>query len=391
MLFFILEGNDYNFNMKREGQAFIIVVIVFGLIVSVFAISISTAMRSQALEETEIYQREQALYLAQMGINQMIYNINNGTTYTNGQSINGTSPDIGTYKATYYTPDTSGYNGIAYIKSEGTVGLYTRVIYASLQGSGSTEVFKYCLYSENGGNDSVRNINNQQYPSYTFNSSAGVLPTVNINSYESIADSFSPTNPPVIFGTSCTYTYTTADSGKLLFFDNGGTGTDLTINFTGSISINLSIATNYPNVTISAGLDGTNTITWNPVIKNIGGSDVTFPILVHNPSSTSTSFTIDFSDLKAKKDTLLINGFIFSNSISNFDYYEHGAPKNSIRITGELMVKGFDPKSPIGGKNGDRLTITRTIFSQDYFLNPPPYFNTSTVTQFLPSSFREEY
>jgi len=82
MLFFISEENDYNFNMKRKGQALIIVVIVFGLIVSVFAISISTAMRSQALEETEIYQREQALYLAQMGINQIIYNINDGTTYT---------------------------------------------------------------------------------------------------------------------------------------------------------------------------------------------------------------------------------------------------------------------------------------------------------------------
>ena len=132
MLFFISGENDYNFNMKRKGQALIIVVIVFGLIVSVFAISISTAMRSHALEETEIYQREQALYLAQMGINQMIYNINNGTTYTNGQSINGTSPDIGTYKATYITPDNSGYGGIATIKGEGTVGQFTRRIFVSL-------------------------------------------------------------------------------------------------------------------------------------------------------------------------------------------------------------------------------------------------------------------
>jgi len=116
--------------MRRKGQAFIVVVLIFALIMSVFAISISTAMRSHALEETEIYQREQALYLAQMGINQMIYNINydGSTSTTSGNSPSG----IGTYIATYITPDSSGYGGIATIKGEGTVGQFIRKIFVSL-------------------------------------------------------------------------------------------------------------------------------------------------------------------------------------------------------------------------------------------------------------------
>ncbi|MCX6083773.1 MAG: hypothetical protein NT102_02245 [Caldiserica bacterium] len=119
--------------MRRKGQAFTVVVLIFALIMSVFATSISTAMRSHALEETEIYQREQALYVAQMGINEMIYNVNNGTAYTNGQYITGTSPSgIGTYKATYITPDSSGYGGSATIRGEGTVEKFTRAIYVSL-------------------------------------------------------------------------------------------------------------------------------------------------------------------------------------------------------------------------------------------------------------------
>ena len=375
MLFFILEGNDYNFNMKRKGQAFIIVVIIFGLIVSVFAISISTAMRSQALEETEIYQREQALYLAQMGINQMIYNINDGTTYTDGQSINGTPPDIGTYKATYYTPDTSGYNGIAYIKSEGTVGLYTRVIYASLQGSGSTEVFKYCLYSANGGYDGITNpstsLINLQYVGYGYNSLSGTLPSVDLNSYRNISDRVITNN---------SYTYSLSDSGKLLYFDYTGGSDTLSLYFFNFTSITLSIATNYPNVVIYAGSNSRTTITWNPASKTIGGSQVTLPILVHNPPSGS--FTIDFTDNLAKKDTLLINGFIFSNSTTSFKYISSPpGQRNYINITGELMVKSI---VSIAG-NG---TIN---YTNDYFTNPPPYFITGNFIRFLPSSFREEY
>jgi hypothetical protein len=119
--------------MRRKGQALVVVVLILALIMSVYATSISTAIRSQALEGTEIYQREQALYIAQMGINQMIYNANNGTTYASGQTITGTSPSgIGSYRTTYVTPDVSGYGGTATIKGEATVGQFTRVVYVSL-------------------------------------------------------------------------------------------------------------------------------------------------------------------------------------------------------------------------------------------------------------------
>jgi type II secretory pathway pseudopilin PulG len=144
---------------NRHGQALIIVVIIIAVIMAVFANSLTTQLRYHAQEETEIYQREQALYLAEMGINQMIFNINNGTTYNDGDTITGNFSDIGNYTATYHTPDDSGFGGSSYIESAGTVGKFTRKVFVSVQSGGSTDAFKYCLFTLTGGNDGVDDAN----------------------------------------------------------------------------------------------------------------------------------------------------------------------------------------------------------------------------------------
>jgi hypothetical protein len=370
MLFFILERNDYNFNMKRKGQALIIVVIIFALIVSVFAISISTAMRSHALEETEIYQREQSLYLAQMGINQMIYNINDGETYR--QPISDASPSgIGTYVATYYTPDTSSYDGNAYIKGEGTVGQYTRVVYASLQGS--TEEFKYCLFTSTGGRDGVNsdsNFTNSVYgvdpiaKKYAYNTSAATIPTPDMSWY---------TDPPNYekyheYSSNTTYNPTTYnDTGKVVFINYTGSDSSdtLTITFTSS-PISLSLITNFPN--IATNIDGTwDSVSWN---------GLTYPILVHQIAYSNMQFNVN---LKGNK-TLTLNGFVYTNATFTASYSAH----SFLTINGEMVTNSLE-------NIADKIKFN---YINDYFNNPPPHFiytPSGAGVKFLPSSFREEY
>jgi len=114
---------------NRKGQALIVVVIIMAVVMAVFANSLTTGIRSHSLTETEVYQREQALYLAETGVNRMIFNINNGATYNDGDSISGTVSGIGSYESIYHTPDDSGYGGSAYIESIGTVGEFFDIIF----------------------------------------------------------------------------------------------------------------------------------------------------------------------------------------------------------------------------------------------------------------------
>jgi type II secretory pathway pseudopilin PulG len=355
--------------MRQKGQALIVVVIIFALIMSVFAISISTAMRSNALEETEIYQREQDLYLAQMGINKMIYNINSGTTYTNGQYIAGTSPSgIGSYKATYITPDTSGFGGIATIKGEGTVGQFTRVIYSSLQGSGSAEVFKYCLYTSTGGKDSIGDPDTSYFlnpfgPSYFYNPTGSyTIPSPDWSWYTTAGNYQIKRD----FSASTLYdptSSTTNDTGKVVFINYTGNVSSATLTISFNSSIGLSVITNFPSITTT--INGT----WNSV--NLSG--LTYPILVHQTAYSDTQFNIN---LKSNR-TLAINGFVYTNATFAASY----SGQSNLTINGEMVANSL----------GDIADKIKFNYINDYFGKPPPHFIVSSSMEFLPSSYREEY
>jgi len=323
MLFFISEENDYNFNMKRKGQAFIIVVIIFGLIVSVFAISISTAMRSQALEETEIYQREQALYLAQMGINQMIYNINNGADYTTplNNSITITAPGVpdAEGKAIYYKDDDikTKYGGAGYIEGIGTVNKsqsqpITRRIFISL----TSEAFKYCLYTSTGGRDAVNNdsyFNNPIYGnSYLYNTIAGMIPTPDTSFY--LTDS---NYDGVINAGNNDYTYIVpeADLEKLVLVKFTKANKTLTINFNNITSSNfqITIATNAKDVTIENIRPPDRT--WSGAIRD----GITYPLLIHMGTGT-VDMQLTEKYLWYEYD-LTFQGFIYTGGSISITYW----------------------------------------------------------------------
>ena len=389
--------------MKRKGQALIVVVIIFALIVSVFAISLSTSMHYQALEATEIYQREQALYLAQMAINQMIYNINDGANYTNplNNSITITAPSVpdAEGKAIYYTPDDSGYGGMATVKGEGTVGKFPRVIYASLQPWGFKDAFKYCLFTATGN---YTKTNYDEYPTigftnntwsdYTYNTFSATTPYPDWSWYTNSSNYPAELFVPIDLTGNQSYNPFTSGSGKVVYIHyTGSTATDtLTVEFTSEDSstpnINLSIITDYPVVvfkhigTKTNGNKGWDT-SWNPI-----NYDPThqYPLLIHNPTLTSSSSVTFNEDLKGNDNhTFTVNGLIYSKSSMKFLYSAKSPPGTAysgyITIKGELIANSLNT-------DWDYNETTFT-YSNNYFTNPPPHF----IYKFLPHSFREEY
>ena len=355
----------------KKGRAFLIAVIVIAIIVSVFTISVSNSLRSQSLEGTEIYQREQALYVAEYGINQMIYNINNGTTYSNGQSITGNSvSNVGTYKATYITPDNSGFGGSAVIKGEGTVGQFTRVIYASLSSAGDPNVYKYCMFTGSGGKDSLSGADttyftNNIYSGYFYNKTASTIPDVNLTSFA---------NDPHYTTRNYTgnYTYTPVNNGMVYLHYTGTGNATLTINF--NSSVRCSIITDFPNVTVNF-----STATWSAI--TIGS--IQYPLIVHkSPYGTSSSFTIQPSSLWYGSFTL--NGILYTNA--KFDVNYDSLFGNSYSINGMLIAGDIANLSPSGFFDSFRISYT-----YDYYSNVPPYFSYATVTKFVITSLLEEY
>jgi len=377
--------------MKRKGQALIIVVIVFALIISVFAISISTAMRSQALEETEIYQREQALYLAQMGINQMIYNINNGADYTTppNNSITITAPGVpdAEGKAIYHKDDDieTKYGGAGYVEGIGTVNKsqsqpVTRRIFVSL----TSEAFKYCLYTSTGGKDGIgwpdtNYFSNPSYGSSYFYNPAGsyTIPYPDWDWYTTNYQVY-PTHDETKDFTYNPFTDQGQENVVYIHYTGNKKNATLTVKLENESSINLSIITDYPIVNLEEfGKDAGGDFTWNPVTYN--GN--TYPILVHSSTSESAGLTIDYNE----KKTLTLNGFIYTNK--ELDKIS-SANESTININGELMA------SSLGEDFIKAINIKREIkftYSNDYFTNPPPHFITVTGTKFKPYSFREEY
>ncbi len=372
---------------KRKGQALIIVVIIIAIIIAVFANSYTTRLRYHTQEETEIYQREQALYIAGIGVNQMIFNINNGTTYNDGDSITNNVSGIGTYATTYHTPDDSGYGGSAYIESVGTVGEISRKVFVSVQLGGSSDAFKYCLYTSTGGRDGIADdsyFNNSFYGNpFLYNKSQAVTPYPDPNYYnKNYSEKYKDLSKK---GNNPKYKVESGDLGKVIYIETKDNAT-LTIDFEkiSQTSFNLSIITNAKNVTIKNLYPrGTSsTITWSGA-KNSKDNDSVYPVITHLGTDTTT---FEFNNYY--NATLKLNGFIYTAGDLYMNYDLLGIiPVSKGEFDGEVIEK--DPQNKLGGDDGTRTTMN---YVTDYYTNPPPHFIVpGSVTKVLPGSFREEY
>ena len=366
---------------KRNGQAVIIVVLIIAIVMAVFANSLTAQIRFHAREETEIYQREQALYLAEIGVNQMIFNINSGTTYNDGDSISNNVSGIGTYTAIYHTPDNSGYGGSAYIESVGTVGSFSRKIFTSIQlGGNSSDAFKYCLYTSAGGPDGVASnkFSNYIYGNmYLYNSTQATTPYPDMSKYSTHWQS-----GYYFTGSSATYQpFYWGDNNKVVYIEARGTPpTTLYIDFQNEKKVKISIATNATNVVVQ-NMDGS--FKWRPGKKYEG---YTFPLITHSGKGT---VEFDFNSLNNWDSTLTLQGFIYTAGHIYMNYDILGIIQISNgKINGELIEK--DPQKKLGGDYG---TETELNYITDYYTNPPPFFivPNSDVDKVLPGSYREEY
>ncbi len=373
---------------NRKGQAILVVIIIMAIVMAVFASSLTAGIRSHSLTETEIYQREQALYLAETGVNQMIFNINSGVTYNDGDSINASVSGIGKYETTYHTPDNSGYGGDAYIESVGTAGQFSRRIFVSVQmGGGNRDAFKYCLYTKTGGTDGISSdsyfTNNIYGNSYLYNvQSVSSLPYPDLNFYNrDYAEKY-----VVKGGNNPTYYIKKRDLGKVIYIHTRKSNATLTVSF-GYIydeSYSLSIITDAKNVKFTEmGPTNGNDTNWYGA-ENSEDNNLVYPILVHLGTGTAT---FKFDETYDGNTTLYLHGFIYTKGSIDMEYISSFWYGNSYgEIDGEVIE--VDPKGKLGGPYGD----TRIKYVTDYYNNPPPHFIVSggnTVT--MPGSFREEY
>jgi hypothetical protein len=369
--------------MRKKGYILIVTTIIIALILSGLLYATSIWLRTHATESTEIAQREIALYAAQYGINEMIYNLNTGTTYTNGQSISGTTPSGYSYTATYYTGDTFG--GTAYIKGVGTAGSFTRTIYASIIG-GNSEAFKYCLFTQTGGYTKTNygsyptiTMNNILYPGYTYNQTGASLPNPDWAWYTNFANY--PSNTFVqLKSANRTDTLNPSNySGKVVYVNYTGNKNNatLTINF-GAGNYNVSILTNYPIVNIVWNAGTGNNTTWTPIAYS---SNTEYPIFLHNPSLTTQSkFKFDLTNTNNNNKTFTVQGFLYSNSPVTFSY---GFAWGYLNINGTLFAKSLTTD-----RDYNKTTFN---YTKDYYNNPPPHFGSASGFTYLPGSYREEF
>ncbi len=366
---------------SRNGQALIITVILIALVMAVLGESLTTVLRFHSLQETEISQRDQALYIAEFGVNLMLYNINSGVVYNNGDSISGTDPSgIGSYVTTYCVPDTSGYGGSAYIKSVGSVGNIKRIIYASVEGGVTSDAFKYCLYTTTGGSDGVLPgyfVNYIYGSNYLYNVASATLPYPNPAYYNSTYAEVSVT----LYGRWPVFYVSSSDLGNVVYIHTANPNATLTISFDNifDATYSLSIITDAKNVYFAdmgpANGEDTN---WYGA-ENVNDNNLVYPILVHLGTGT---VTFDFTPFYDYDTTLYLHGFLYTEGgiDMEYSYYSYG------EIDGEVMEG--NPVGELGGPYGD----TQLSYVTDYYNNPPPHFIVpGEVTDVLPGSFREEY
>ncbi len=370
----------------RRGQALIIVVIIIAIVSTVFVRNLFVWLNFHSREETEIYQREEALYLAETGINKMIFNINSGVNYLDGDSISANVPGIGSYEAIYHTPDDPFYGGSAYIESTGTVGEITRKVFASVMPSGSKYAFKYCLFTSTGGRDGIaRNYYFTNYiygNAYKYNRVSSFVPIPDRNFY-------SPKYAEKtisLSGATPEYDIEETDLGKVLFIHTEDPDASLTVSFVNiyDASYKLSVITDAKNVTFDkmGPANGYDT-NWYGA-ENSLDNNLVYPILVHLGTGTAT-FKFDY--FYDGGTTLYLHGFVYTRGGISMSYISSFIYGNSYgEFDGEVMEG--NPVGELGGQYGD----TEIEYVTDYYTNPPPHFILpDNVVKVLPGSFREEF
>lgn len=73
--------------MRRKGQTLVAIVIIIAVISAIFAHSIVNILVRKGAEQILTFEKEQALYLAEMGVNEMLNYMNIGVIYSEGQCI----------------------------------------------------------------------------------------------------------------------------------------------------------------------------------------------------------------------------------------------------------------------------------------------------------------
>jgi len=387
-------------NNKKKGFVLVITVIIIAFIISSLVLSVSIWLKSHSYESLEIAQREQTLYVAQYGINEMIYNMNSGTTYIDGQSISGTTTGgNGTYKATYYTSDTFG--GTAYIKGEGTVGQFTRVVFASI--IGASDVFKYCLYTADGGytkthsNVNYITFNNPDPPNgygsnYYYNSTSGTLPQPDWTWYTTASNYPVNTFVERDYGVNRTITFNSPTyRNKVVFINYTGTSISatLTIRLTNipASPPPQTYITNFPKVKFTISQSGNTT--WQPV--NYSGN-IDYPLFIHIPKVGTGSVYINLDYRSTDTHIITFQGVFYTKSPVTIEY--GGKYWGFLDIRGEMfagsLTTDWDYLEP-SDLNGDFRITTKTIFdyTKDYYSYPPPHF--SQGASFKTGTYREEY
>ncbi|BAL81444.1 hypothetical protein [Caldisericum exile] len=389
----------------KKGYILIVTTVVIALILTGLLYATSVWLRTHAMELSEISQREIALYVAQYGINEMIYNLNAGSSYSNGQSISGTTPSGYSYTATYYTGDTFG--GIGYIKGVGTVGNFTRTVYGSIIGGSSSEAFKYCLYTQTGkytktnSNSNIITMNNPIY-NLTYNLEPASVPIPDFASYTN------PNNYPANTFKKRNYssdnvTYRVfIDANKVVFLNYTGSSPSatLTIDFAhnSATSVNITIITNFPAVkfihlgTKANEIEGRD-FSWNPISYN---QTTKYPVFIHYPTLTSnSSVNLNLDYLGNDGNTFTINGLFYSNSNVSIEYggFYWGFVNFKAPLFAKSLSTDWDYLEVLIDLNNDSRLTTETIFDYtlDTFKYPPPYFMGTSGYSYLVGSYREEY
>jgi type II secretory pathway pseudopilin PulG len=370
---------------ERKGQALIIVVIIIAIVMAVFARSLTTSLRYHSREETEIYQMEQALYIAEMGINQMIFNINNGVVYYNGNEISGDAPSgcigshcIGSYKTMYNnTFETSESDGFisevdpnctgAYIKSTGTVGVgkISRTIFVSLQSEcWPVDAFKYCLFTSTGGSDGVSCFRNTVHTDIYYNETATPpvpVPYPDMMRYKATADDVLPFDfIHNVFSAKNEY------ANHLVYANMQSSEATLTVDFSEVVSddVYMSLVTNATSVIVT-GLNGRQ---WYP--KEYLSK---YPLIVHTG-------TEGFSFENSSTGFIQLNGFMYTNGYFALPGPGEEEVKNINIIYGEIMEG--KPNTSLGG------LATRIYYYYDFADVYRPYYFEVIA---LPGTFREDY
>jgi len=394
----------------RRGYALVLVTIIITLMIMGLINSVSVWLRTHSLELNETSGREVALYAAQYGINEMIYNMNNGTSYSDGASINGTTPSGFTYTATYYQTDTFG--GSAYIKGEGTAYGYTRVVYASIISLTSSDFSKYNLYTRagnytktNSNVDYITFYNSIYGQNYYYNTTPGVLPDPQFAWYTD-PNNYLQNVFIQIDSSNANYNFNlNAYENRVVFINYTGKDDTATlkINFNNlKHNKTLSIITNYPNVSFEVKQDGN--ITWRAFRS--GGK--VYPLFLHVPKVGSGSVFINLDYSQTNTKTITFEGLFYTQSPVTIEYggsnqwWKILLRMGFLKILGQMLADSlltdWDYYESFLGIpidiNGDGLYTTETIFDYvDYYSKLPQPFSGSSGTQieYMVGTYREEY